>query len=594
MCLTIAWTGAESPLADAVQRGADVASVKELIRSGADVNAAQGDGMTALHWAAVNGSAPVAELLVESGADLSATTRLGSYTPLHLASDAGDPEVLRVLLEAGSNPNRQTSSGGAMPLHLAARSGSAEAVEVLLDHGADVEAREAVRGQTALMFAAASGRTEVVRILAEAGADLSATTRVIDVPAYTELHRKAGEVRDSVIDAFRRDAGEDTGWRPSPAQLEAAAKAAWAYRESAAVEVDSETYEQDGFYADWPRRVGTWGGQTALLYAAREGHVETALALVDAGADINQVGAGDRTSPLLMAAIHGHYDLAMRLLERGADPNLRNSSGDQPLFATVETRWAPRTFYPAQHHWMDQETTHLELMEALLEAGADPNARLTRRIWYSELNRSDLGIDFTGATPFFRATHALDLEAMKLLVAHGADPNIPTINPDDWAEGGGNRAAFSRENDKSGLPPVERGGPGAYPIHAASGVGHGQAAAGNSHRHVPDGWLAAVRYLVEEHGADVNMRDHGGYAPLHNAAARGDNELIRYLVAQGADVTVVSRRGHTTADMANSPFITLRPIPETIELLENLGSYNNNICLACGDTDGERRAASGG
>ena len=309
------------------------------------------------------------------------------------------------------------------------------------------------------------------------------------------------------------------------------------------------------------------------------------MALLDAGADVNQGGAGDHTTPLLMASIHGHFDLAMRLLERGADPNLRNVSGDQPLFATLETRWAPRTFYPAQHHWMDQETTHLELVEALLGAGADPNTRLEQRIWYSELNRSDLGVNFIGATPFFRAAHALDLEAMKLLVAHGADPDIPTKNPDDWDRGGGNRSQFTRENDQSGLPPVEQGGPGAYPIHAVSGVGHGQAAAGNSHRHLPDGWMPALRYLVEELGADVNLRDHGGYAPLHNAAARGDNEMILYLVEKGADVTVVSRRGHTTADMANSPFITLRPIPETIALLESLGSANNNVCLACGDAE---------
>ena len=348
---------------------------------------------------------------------------------------------------------------------------------------------------------------------------------------------------------------------------------------------------QEVVYGNWARRVVTWGGLTALLYATREGHHETAAALLDAGADINQVGAGDRTSPLLMAAIHGHYDLALLLLDRGADPNIRNTSGDQPLFATIETRWAPATFYPAQHHWMEQEATHLDLVKALLDGGADPDARLTRRIWYSELNRSDLGVNFIGSTPFFRATHALDLEAMKLLVAYGADPNIPTMNPDDWDSGGGNRSGFTRENDQSGLPPVEQGGPGAYPIHAASGVGHGQAAAGNAHRHVPDGWMPAVRYLVEELGADVNMRDHGGYAPIHNAAARGDNELITYLVEKGADVMVVSRRGHTTADMANSPFITLRPIPETIALLESLGSRNNNVCLACGDAE---RLPSGG
>ena len=131
------------------------------------------------------------------------------------------------------------------------------------------------------------------------------------------------------------------------------------------------------------------------------------------------------------------------------------------------------------------------------------------------------------------------------------------------------------------MPPVAVGGPAVFPIHAASGVGYGQGYAGNSHRHVPDGWLAAVKYLVEEHDADVNARDVNGYSPLHHAAARGDNELIRYLVEKGADVTVVSRRGQTTVDMANGPVQRIQPFPDTIALLESLGAINNHNCVSC-------------
>ncbi len=116
------------------------------------------------------------------------------------------------------------------------------------------------------------------------------------------------------------------------------------------------------------------------------------------------------------------------------------------------------------------------------------------------------------------------------------------------------------------------GGPAAKPIHAASGVGYGEGYAGNAHRHVPGGWLPAVRYLVEELGADVNARDQNGYSPLHHAAARGDDALIRYLVAKGADVSLVSRRGQTTADMANGPVQRLQTFPETVALLQRLGS----------------------
>ena len=135
--------------------------------------------------------------------------------------------------------------------------------------------------------------------------------------------------------------------------------------------------------------------------------------------------------------------------------------------------------------------------------------------------------------------------------------------------------------DPSGLPPVPVNGPGIYPIHAASGVGYGQGYAGNAHRHVPDGWLAAVRYLVEEHGADVNARDLNGYTAVHHAAARGDNQLIMYLVEQGADVTAVSRRGQTTADMANGPVQRIQPFPETVALLERLGAENSHNCVSC-------------
>jgi hypothetical protein len=135
--------------------------------------------------------------------------------------------------------------------------------------------------------------------------------------------------------------------------------------------------------------------------------------------------------------------------------------------------------------------------------------------------------------------------------------------------------------DPSGLPPVPAGGPAVAPLHAASGAGYGEGFAGNAHRHAPDAWMSAVRYLIEELGADVNLRDHNGYTPMHHAAARGDNDMIRYLVSIGGDVTVVSRRGQTTADLANGPVQRVSPHPETVALLESLGSKNNHNCMSC-------------
>ncbi len=143
-------------------------------------------------------------------------------------------------------------------------------------------------------------------------------------------------------------------------------------------------------------------------------------------------------------------------------------------------------------------------------------------------------------------------------------------------EGGG-----AAPKDYSGLPPIPIGGPGVYPIHAASGVGYGEGYAANSHRHAPDAWLPAVKFLVEELHADVNLRDHNGFTPLHHAAARGDNELIEYLMSKGADITAVARKGQTVADMANGPVQRIPPFVETVALLEKLGSKNSHKCKSC-------------
>jgi ankyrin repeat protein len=329
--------------------------------------------------------------------------------------------------------------------------------------------------------------------------------------------------------------------------------------------------------------VGNKGGLTPLLFATRQGYRESVEALLNAGAAINQVSAGDHTSPLLMAVINGHFDLAGMLLERGADPRLASDAGATPLYATVNVQWAAKSLYPQPTAQKQQQTTYLELMEALIKAGADVNARLTKHLWYMSYNFDLLGVNTTGATPFWRAAYGTDVAAMKLLVAHGADPKIPTLKPAGRQRGDDAPAEDegAENKDPSGLPPIPAGGPGVYPIHAASGVGYGEGYAANSHMHVPDGWLPAVKYLVEELGADVNARDHNGYNPIHHAAARGDNQLIEYLVSRGGDVTAVSRRGQTTADMANGPVQRIPPFLETVALLEKLGSKNSHKCRSC-------------
>src|SRR6185503_17562450 len=170
-----------SDIADAAQ-AKNAAAVKELLKKGADVNAAQGDGMTALHWAALNGDAEVAQMLLYAGANVGAKTRIGGYTPLHLAAQVGNAGVMAPLVAAGAQVGATTSTG-TTALMQAAHSGSTESVRILLENGADPNAKETANGQSALMFAAASDRLDVVKMLLSRGADVSATSRVEDFSA---------------------------------------------------------------------------------------------------------------------------------------------------------------------------------------------------------------------------------------------------------------------------------------------------------------------------------------------------------------------------------------------------------------------------
>jgi hypothetical protein len=267
------------------------------------------------------------------------------------------------------------------------------------------------------------------------------------------------------------------------------------------------------------------------------------------------------------------------LLERGAEPNLAAENGVAPLYATINLTWAPRAGYPQPRAQANQQLSYLDFMKRLLDAGADPNHRVNKKVWYTNFNFDQSGVDEAGATAFWRAAYGADVEAMKLLVAYGADPSIPTIKPAERPETGdaGRRAM----RDVSGVRPIPTAGPGVPPLLAAAGVGYGEGFAGNSHRHAPGGMLAAVTYLVEQLGADVNARDHEGNTAVHHAASRGDLEMIKYLASKGADVTVLNREGQTTVDMANGPVQRVQPWPEAIRFLESLGARNNHKCVSC-------------
>lgn len=619
----------ESPVADAAMKG-DIETVRSLLRAGADVNAAQGDGMTALHWAAVHNDAAMAELVLYAGANVRSTTRLGGYTPLHLASREGLGDAVGALLEAGSKPNTFTSTG-VSAIHLAAQAGQPDAIRALLEHGAEIDARDAYAGRTPLMFATAQNRLQAVRILIQAGADVALATKVKDLQAMAKEDGRDRARADRILRAKRDPEPEEPAGAAAPASRRAqrrtpreaaappdstGAKQGVPDSTSAAKAVADSTARERELYPREPDRptrppdpdsaaavadtntnaprplsytdlVGRQGGMTALHYAVRDGRTEAALLLLESGANLDRLTEGDQSSPLLVAIINGNFDLAVLLLDMGADPTLASEDGAEPLFATVNNEWALRTWYPQPTASKQQRTSYLELMKALLEAGADPNARVKTHIWYAAYNAGRMGVDFAGATPFWRAAYATDVAAMRLLVEYGADPNIRTIKPasrrrfNSRPDTTATTDSTQTDEDPSGLPPVPAGAPSVHPLHAASGVGYGTSRVGQQHRHVPDGWLPAVRYLVEELGVDVNVRDHDAYSAVHHAASRGDNEVIALLVKHGADVMFVSRRGQTTVDMANGPQQRVQPFPETIALLESLGAENNHKCRSC-------------
>ena len=567
-----------APVADAAERG-DLAAIRALLRDGADVNAAQGDGMTALHWSALNGQVETMNVLLVAGATTEPLTRVGRYTPLHLASSRGHGAAVSRLLEAGSKPNAMTETG-VQPLHLAAQAGNPDAIKALLDRGAEVNARDGTHGRTPLVFAVSQNRLEALKVLIAKGADVRLATNVIDYRERSAADNQARQARDRIVSAQTGRATNSNINLNDPPPAGAAGRGAGAAGGVGGAGAGGGQGAGAGGRGALPagprpasdiEQIGRQGGFTALHYAAREGYTDAALALLEAGMSINAPTGGDRSTPMVVAIINGQYDLAMGFLARGANPNLASDDGVAPLFAVLNNEWALRTWYPQPTAGAQQRASYLQLMEALLKAGADPNARTVSHVWYAAYNTGRMGVEFTGATPFWRAAYALDVEAMRVLARYGADTNIPTMS----------FGSVRRPTDGSGLAPTPPGGPHVPPFHAASGVGYGTSRVAQQHRHVPDGWMPAAKYFLEELGVDVNMRDADGFTALHHAAARGDNEMILYLVKRGANVMAVNRAGQTTVDMANSPEQRTQPFPETIKLLESMGAKNNNNCRAC-------------
>jgi len=523
----------KSDVADAAMRG-DKTAVRALIQQKADVNAPQVDGATALHWAIYREDEELVDLLIRSGANVKAANRDGA-TPLAMAALYGKASMISKLLKAGADA-KEVAANGQTALMFAARNGNPDAIKVLIEGGANVNARENTRGTTALMWAAEQKHPAAVKALLAGGADLKAKSGPAGLPRNYLAPRVNTQVVKEAAERYKRAAAAGRTYEeqlkyerenglyngpptigeqlarlqqaeaaPAP-QPQAAApagrgrgrgaragNAAGASGRAGGAAGAGED-EQDDNEVVVAGLVGSGGGGlTALTFASREGDLESAKLLLDAGADINQTTEYGWT-PLLTATNNRHYVLGKYLMERGADVNKANKGNWTPLYLATDNRNIEGGDYPVPKPDMD----HLEYLKLLLEHGADPNRpakdnTLTRTIFTMQWFYED------GCTPFVRAAQSSDVELMQLLLDWGADPFIATAHGDTALTAAG------------GIGWVE-------------GVTYERSAKEN---------LDAVKMLVYL-GLPVNGANKDGRTPLMGAALKGRNDVVQFLVAHGA------------------------------------------------------------
>jgi uncharacterized protein len=463
-----------------VVKNNDVHAVSHRLKEHADVNEREGDGSTALAWAAYRDNLAIADLLIRAGANASAANEEGA-TPLHLACMNRSAAMVDRLLAAGANANARLLNGETV-LMTCSRTGEPETIKALLAHGAKVNEKETAHDQTALMWAAAERHPEVVRMLLAAGADFRARSLVYTSTVVDEQTQRAG--REKLNYEIKR------------------------------------------------------GGMTALMFAARNGGLESAKLLLAAGADVNDT-LPDGMSALVLAAHSGNGDVGILLLDKGADPN------------------AAGIGYNALHAAVLRDD--VSLVKALLARGADPNSKLVKGTPIRRSN-SDYNLPKTvvGATPYLLAAKFAEPDIMEALAAGGAD--VKATLPD-----------------------------GATALMLATGLGSTRSRRVN--RLVePESAIAEAVTTALRLGADVNAVDSSGNTALHVAAQSSNDALVQLLADHGANLNLKNKRGQTPLAVAMSagqgrgaaaaaaadPDVTepeaAKPRHNTAELLRKLGA----------------------
>ena len=448
-----------SPLVDAVRSG-DVATVRTLLKKRTDVNAPQGDGATALHWATYNENRELVDLLLGAGANVNAANDLG-ITPLYLAAAAGNVSLVNALLKKGAAPDASSESG-VTPLMEAARAGNVEAVSALLAKGANVNAQERDRSQTALMWAVARHHPEITRLLLERGANVHARTRVRPLTVMLDQGPRRS-VKTAMQDARQIDAGGFTALLFA-AQVGDVGSARHLLASGARV---------DDTAAD---------GNSPLVVATFAGHTAVATALIDAGADVNAAGGG--YAALHAAVLRGDIITTRALLAKGADPNVRLTKGS-PV-RRFGSQWAlPSTLMGATPLMVAAAYLEVEIMRALLAANA------------------------THATALANGTSAL-LAAAGIAVEKEARPS----DLERWN---------IVDNDTPQVPRAEADVVAATTLLLDAGADVNQVnEAGDSAMHAAAGaGMLQLIQLLAERGARLDVENKAGQTPLALTQPRG-------------------------------------------------------------------------
>ncbi|MEY4932626.1 MAG: hypothetical protein RLZZ403_946 [Pseudomonadota bacterium] len=473
----------------------DVASLGTLLKKGADVNAPDLDGTTPLMAAVHERDTAMIRALIAAGAEVDTTNRYGA-TALHTAARNGDAQSAALLLDAGANPATALPEGETA-LMAAARTGNVELIKALLAVGkgragdmnrADPNSKEGWKGQTALMWAAAEGHADAIAALIEGGASPDEFSAEIVVPQPNPDRRSGGFV-----------------------------------------------------YPNIPK-----GRMVALHFAARNGKLDAALALLKGKADINLVDA-DGSNAVILALLNGHPDVAVALLEAGADAKLADKFGRTALFVATDMNTREAEARPAPV--VTGEKTYVDVIRTALAKGADVNATLKSAL-PAMMAQSGFrnGVLRAGATSFLRASMSADLEVMKILLAAGADPLKATDKDDGPA-----KQPFFGFN--TGIT---------TPLMAAAGVGwRGEISRGR----VTDA-IEAIKLLLSK-GADINQANNAGNTPLIGAAIRGEPALVEFLLQNGANPAAKNGIGMTAMDVAmGNSDNSMLPNPLVAEVLK--------------------------